>query len=239
MHHDSSKSTGTSLPTTCPSLPTTCPSLPYTTSPPLPGTCPSLTTDDDFIHQDLNKTASASIFTNTMVCIENSCLNQVKSHEQEPEANTKETYLQSTLDIPVKRKTIQSDSITYTSITLLKECESSKEAITTMNIESQRILHEHMKSRYFAQGDQVKLLLPNLSNKLFYQWQGPFTITRKISNLLYEINVNKVTKVFHVHMFENYHNQIMKTSKQKLNILQAQQLSLKKKKKRHQHPFLR
>ncbi|XP_055901126.1 uncharacterized protein LOC129928834 [Biomphalaria glabrata] len=210
MNYDSSKSTGTSLPTTCPYLPvttcpslpatsSTCPSLPDNTSPPLPSTFPSLTTDDDFIHQDLNKTASAS---NTMVCIEHFCYNQGKSHEPEPEADT---YIQSTLAIPDKRKTFQLDSTTHTSIPHLKECESTKEAITTKNIESQRILHEHMKSRYFAQGDQVNLLLPDWSNKLFYKWQGPFHITRKISNLLYEINVNKVTRVFHVHMFEHYH----------------------------------
>ncbi|XP_055896455.1 uncharacterized protein LOC106080145 [Biomphalaria glabrata] len=202
MHHDSSKSTGTSLPTTCPSLPTTCPSLPDNTSPSLPSTFPSLTTDDDFIHQDLNKTASASLFTNTMVCIEHFCYNQDKSHEPEPEADT---YLQSTLAIPDKRKTMQLDSTTHTSIPHLKECESTQEAITTMNIGSQRILHELMKSRYFAQEDQVNLLLPDFSNKLFYKWQGPFTITRKISNLLYENNVNKFTRVFHVHMFEHYH----------------------------------
>ncbi|XP_055863204.1 uncharacterized protein LOC129922192 [Biomphalaria glabrata] len=199
MNHDSSKSTGTSLPTTCPPLPvTTCPSLPATTCPSLPdNTSPSLTTDDDFMHQDLNKTASAS---NTMICIEHFCYNQDKSHE--PEADT---YIQSTLAIPDKRKTMQLDSNTHTSIPHLKECESTQEAITTKNIESQRILHEHMKSRYFAQGDQVNLLLPDWSNKLFYKWQGPFTITRKISNLLYEINVNKFTRVFHVHMFEHYH----------------------------------
>ncbi|XP_055881008.1 uncharacterized protein LOC129925333 [Biomphalaria glabrata] len=197
MHHDSSKSTGTSLPTTCPSLPTTSPSP--------PSTFPSLTIEDDFIHQDLNNTASASLPTNTMVCIEHFCCNQDKSHEPESEADNKEIFIQSTLAIPDKRKTFQLDSTTHTSIPHLKECESTKEAITTKNIESQRILHEHMKSRYFAQGDQVNLLLPDWSNKLFYKWQGPFTITRKISNLLYEINVNKFTRVFHVHMFEHYH----------------------------------
>uniref|UniRef100_A0A2C9KTK3 Uncharacterized protein n=1 Tax=Biomphalaria glabrata TaxID=6526 RepID=A0A2C9KTK3_BIOGL len=127
-------------------------------------------------------------------------VNQDKSHE--PEADT---YIQSTLAIPDKSETIQSDSTTHTSIPHLKECESTQEVITTKNIESQRIVHEHIKSRQFDQGDKVKLLLPDWSNKLFYKWQGPFTITRKISNLLYEINVNKVTKVFHVHMFEHYH----------------------------------
>uniref|UniRef100_A0A2C9LW94 Integrase zinc-binding domain-containing protein n=1 Tax=Biomphalaria glabrata TaxID=6526 RepID=A0A2C9LW94_BIOGL len=116
-------------------------------------------------------------------------VHQDKSHE--PEADT---YIQSTFAIPEKSETIQTDSTTHTSIPHLKECESTQEAITTMNIGSQRILHEHMKSRYFAQGDQVNLLLPDRSNKLFYKWQGPFTITRKISNLHYEINVNKVTR---------------------------------------------
>ncbi|XP_055889562.1 uncharacterized protein LOC129926930 [Biomphalaria glabrata] len=213
MNHDSSKSKGTSLPTTCPPLPvticpslpatsSTCPSLPDNTSPPLPSTFPSLTTDDDFIHQDLNKTASAS---NTMIGIEHFCYNQDKSHEPEPEAEIKETYTQSTLAIPDKSETVQSDSITHTSIPHLKEYESTNEAITTKNIESQRIVHEHMKSRQFDQGDKVKLLLPDFSNKLFYKWQGPFHIIRKISNLLYEININKSTKVIHVHMFEHYH----------------------------------
>uniref|UniRef100_A0A2C9LXM7 Uncharacterized protein n=1 Tax=Biomphalaria glabrata TaxID=6526 RepID=A0A2C9LXM7_BIOGL len=179
MHHESSKSTGTSLPTTCPSLPvttcpslpatsstcpslpatsSTCPSLPDNTSPSLPSTFPSLTTDDDFIHQDLNKT-SASLSTNTMVCIEHFCYNQDKSHE--PEADT---YTQSTWAIPDKSETIQSDSTNHTSIPHLKECESTQEAITTMN-KGKRILQEHMKSRHFAQGDQITLLLPDWNNE--------------------------------------------------------------------------
>uniref|UniRef100_A0A2C9JS14 Alcohol dehydrogenase-like N-terminal domain-containing protein n=1 Tax=Biomphalaria glabrata TaxID=6526 RepID=A0A2C9JS14_BIOGL len=99
------------------------------------------------------------------------------------------------LDIPDKRKTIKSDSTTLTSIPHLKECESTKEATTNMNIESQRILHEHMNSRHFVQEDKVNLLLPDMSNKLFYKWQGPFHITTKISNLLYEININNLATI--------------------------------------------
>ncbi|XP_055885492.1 uncharacterized protein LOC129926288 [Biomphalaria glabrata] len=171
---------------------TSSPSLPVISPPPIPE-CPLLNFEeqDDMPRVSNNDTRTLTGQTE---------VNQDKSHE--PEADT---YIQSTLAIPDKRKTMQLDSNTHTSIPHLKECESTQEAITTMNIGSQRILHEHMKSRYFAQGDQVNLLLPDWSNKLFYKWQGPFTITRKISNLLYEINVNKFTRVFHVHMFEHYH----------------------------------
>ncbi|XP_055878976.1 uncharacterized protein LOC129925026 [Biomphalaria glabrata] len=171
------------------------PSLPVISPPPIPE-CPLL----NFEEQDDMPRVSSN---DTRTLTGQTEVHQDKSHE--PEADNKEIFIQSTLAIPDKRKTMQSDSITHTSIPHLKECESTKEAITTKNIGSQRILHEHMKSRYFAQGDQVNLLLPDFSNKLFYKWQGPFTITRKISNLLYEINVNKSTKVFHVHMFEHYH----------------------------------
>ncbi|XP_055860409.1 uncharacterized protein LOC129921755 [Biomphalaria glabrata] len=161
---------------------TSSPSLPVISPPPIPE-CPLL----NFEEQDDMPRVSSN---DTRTLTGQTEVNQDKSHE--PEADNKEIFM-------------QSDSITHTSIPHLKEYESTKEAITTKNIGSQRILHEHMKSRYFAQGDQVNLLLPDWSNKLFYKWQGPFTITRRISNLLYEINVNKFTRVSHVHMFEHYH----------------------------------
>ncbi|XP_055879948.1 myb-like protein X [Biomphalaria glabrata] len=89
-----------------------------------------------------------------------------------------------------------------TNITVIEPCEKTHE--TKVNIENERALNEYRKLRNFEQGDKVKLWLPDMSNKLIYTLQGPFPIIRKISNVTYEININKYIKVFHVHMLEKY-----------------------------------
>ena len=48
------------------------------------------------------------------------------------------------------------------------------------------------------------MLLPNNENKLLAQWQGPFDVIEKLSDIRYRIKVGGQHKVFHINMLKKY-----------------------------------
>ncbi|XP_070576339.1 uncharacterized protein [Ptychodera flava] len=59
------------------------------------------------------------------------------------------------------------------------------------------------RKRSFRNGDKVLVLLPSSTHKLSAQWQGPFTVVRKVSNVDYEIERGgrrKPKRVYHINM---------------------------------------
>ena len=80
-----------------------------------------------------------------------------------------------------------------------------------------KVSQETMKSWYdkaarvreFQVGDEVLVLLPSSARSLEAQWQGPYPVVRKLSDLDYEINVGKkrkTFKVFHVNLLKPWKN---------------------------------
>ena len=66
----------------------------------------------------------------------------------------------------------------------------------------------HARDHTFEPGDKV-LILPTSTNKLMAEWQGPFSITRKVSNVTYEIrmpNRRKPLRIFHINMLCKWHS---------------------------------
>ncbi|GFO33305.1 retrovirus-related pol polyprotein from transposon opus [Plakobranchus ocellatus] len=59
--------------------------------------------------------------------------------------------------------------------------------------------------RTFEIGDKVLLLLPTNNSKLLLTWRGPFSVTRKISDVDYEIEIDGTRKTFHVNMLQKFH----------------------------------
>ncbi len=62
-------------------------------------------------------------------------------------------------------------------------------------------------SRQFEPGDEVLLLLPSSSNALEAKWLGPYTVTRKVGPVDYEIEMpdrRQKNKVFHVNLLKRY-----------------------------------
>lgn len=59
--------------------------------------------------------------------------------------------------------------------------------------------------RTFEIGDKVLLLLPTNQSKLLLTWRGPYSVTRKISEVDYEILIDGVRKTYHVNMLQRYH----------------------------------
>ena len=65
------------------------------------------------------------------------------------------------------------------------------------------------RNRTFQTGDQVLVLLPTSTNKLLAEWQGPYTITRRIGKVNYEVlmpNRRKRHKIFHVNMLREWNS---------------------------------
>ena len=66
----------------------------------------------------------------------------------------------------------------------------------------------HARHREFQPGEQVLVLLPTSTQKLLAEWQGPYTVTRRIGEACYEIQMTdrrKQKRVFHVNMLRKWH----------------------------------
>ena len=64
------------------------------------------------------------------------------------------------------------------------------------------------RQREFQAGEQVIVLLPTSSNKLLAQWQGPYTVVRRIGKVNYRIDMHdkrKRHRVFHINMLRKWH----------------------------------
>ena len=60
----------------------------------------------------------------------------------------------------------------------------------------------------FQQGQHVLVLLPSSTSKLHAEWQGPYKITKKISAVNYQVNMEdkqKNLRIFHVNMLKEWH----------------------------------
>ena len=66
----------------------------------------------------------------------------------------------------------------------------------------------HARNRDFQPGDQVLVLLPTRSNKLLAEWCGPYPVSRRISDVNYEIVMTdrrRKNRIFHVNMLRQWH----------------------------------
>ena len=64
------------------------------------------------------------------------------------------------------------------------------------------------RERTLEEGEKVLVLLPTSSNKLLAQWQGPYTVIKKTSNVTYQIdmhNKRKRLRIFHINMLRKWH----------------------------------
>ncbi|XP_041945156.1 uncharacterized protein LOC121707019 [Alosa sapidissima] len=75
------------------------------------------------------------------------------------------------------------------------------------------------RQRTLEPGQKVLLLLPTSENKLLAQWQGPFTVTRKMGPATYEINMpgrRRTKQVFHVNLLKEWRERVTQGSLQLL-----------------------
>ncbi len=65
------------------------------------------------------------------------------------------------------------------------------------------------RDRDLAVGSQVLVLLPTSKQKLSAQWQGPYSIIKKINSVSYEVGMHDKAmskRRFHVNMLQPYHS---------------------------------
>lgn len=67
---------------------------------------------------------------------------------------------------------------------------------------------KNARHREFNPGDQVLVLLPTSTNKLLAEWQGPYSITRRVGEVNYEVLMTdrrKQKRIFHINMLREWH----------------------------------
>lgn len=98
---------------------------------------------------------------------------------------------------------------TYQYVLDLRERLETTAELARENLEkaSQRhakFFNKSTRARNIKVGDKVLVLLPTDSNKLLMQWKGPFSVTKKINKVDYQIDMKGKLKTFHVNMLKKY-----------------------------------
>ncbi|GBN20329.1 hypothetical protein AVEN_131312-1 [Araneus ventricosus] len=88
----------------------------------------------------------------------------------------------------------------------MKNLEAPLESVHAFARKRIKLASERMKTRYnfratghhFKEGDLVWMYNPkrrrNLSPKLQQNWEGPYTIVKKLSDVIYKVNVQRQAK---------------------------------------------
>ena len=91
---------------------------------------------------------------------------------------------------------------------LSKMSELAKENLSTAQKKQKQWYDRRARCHQLDVGDHVLVLLPTSSSKLLAQWQGPYTVSRRMGAVNYLVNMNdrkKSQRVFHVNMLRKYH----------------------------------
>ena len=62
------------------------------------------------------------------------------------------------------------------------------------------------RDRVYQVGDKVLVLMPTSTHKLQAQWQGPYTISRRVGDLDYELICGRRKRILHVNMLRKWHD---------------------------------
>ena len=66
---------------------------------------------------------------------------------------------------------------------------------------------KHARLRSFEAGDKVLVLLPTDTSKFLAQWKGPYPVVKRVSDVLYEVDMigtRKRHRVFHINMLKRW-----------------------------------
>ena len=87
---------------------------------------------------------------------------------------------------------------------IIKACQEAKLALQERGDIARHRINKHRRLRQFSVGEQVRVLLPCKHNKLQLAWRGPFSITRKTTDVDYEIEMKGKKKIFHVNILSPF-----------------------------------
>ena len=90
---------------------------------------------------------------------------------------------------------------------LEKMSELAQQNIHTSQQKQKHWYDHNARMREFECGDTVLVLLPTSTNKLLARWQGPYTITQRLGQVTYQIDMadrRKRKRTFHVNMLKKW-----------------------------------
>ena len=84
--------------------------------------------------------------------------------------------------------------------------ELAKEHLNVEQKKQKTYYDKNSRERRLSPGDKVLVLLPSSTNKLHALWKGPYRITRRISDVDYEVRVggNKGLQTYHINMLRQF-----------------------------------
>ena len=88
--------------------------------------------------------------------------------------------------------------------------EETEENMQKAQETQKRWYDRNAREKTLEPGEKVLVLLPTSSNKLLAQWQGPYTVEKRVSDVTYQVdmsNKRKRHRVFHVNMLRQWHDQ--------------------------------
>ncbi|XP_072022131.1 uncharacterized protein [Amphiura filiformis] len=88
---------------------------------------------------------------------------------------------------------------------LEETCKLARAELLKSKARYRKIYNRKARSRKFAVGDEVLLLLPTDHNKLIMHWKGPFPVVeKKVSQLDYKIDLGTRQQTFHANLLKYY-----------------------------------
>ena len=91
---------------------------------------------------------------------------------------------------------------------LEKMSELVQENLTRAQQQQKRWYDQTAREREFTSGDQVLVLLPTSTSKLLAQWQGPYSVVKRVGKVNYKVDMcdrRKRHRIFHVNMLRKWH----------------------------------
>ena len=87
---------------------------------------------------------------------------------------------------------------------LEQTCKLAQDSVRKLDIKQKVFYDKRTKSRKFDVEDNVLLLLPNESNKLLLQWDGPYEVVEVVNVMFYKINVKGIVNTYPTNMMKQY-----------------------------------
>ena len=87
---------------------------------------------------------------------------------------------------------------------LEKTCKLAQDNVRKLDINQNAFDDKRARSRTFDIRDKVFLLLPSESNKLLFQWNGPYKVVEVVNMMNYKINVKGVVNTYPTDMLKQY-----------------------------------
>ena len=83
-------------------------------------------------------------------------------------------------------------------------CKVARESLERASQTQKRHFDRRAKPRFFTEGEEVLLLLPEKNNKLQMSWRGPYRVVQRVNSCDYLVSVRGNAKLYHANLLKRY-----------------------------------